>query len=60
MDFFFNTIASWKTTLSGLGVLALVLVKWATNKAVDANDIPAILIAFGLVAAKDANVTGVK
>jgi hypothetical protein len=60
MNSVLNVLASWRTTLSGIGVLSLVLVKWGTNHAIDANDIPAILVAFGLVAAKDANVTGAK
>jgi len=49
---------NWKTTAAGVLALAGVAYKFWTTKTVSPEDITAVLIAFGLIAAKDVNVTG--
>jgi hypothetical protein len=55
-----NILVSWKTTILGIAAVASVLAKWASTGHIDFNDIPALLAGFAGVAAKDANVVGVK
>ena len=50
---------NWKTTLAGVATLLAVASKIATAGHLDFNaDVPAILAAVGLIAAKDCDVTG--
>ena len=58
MNLLANAVISYKTTLVGVSILILVVVKCAQAHAVTADDIMAVLAGFGLVASKDANVTG--
>lgn len=60
MDFFINALVSWKTTILGVAAVTGVIAKWASAGAIDFNDIPVLLAGFAGVAAKDANVAGVK
>ena len=60
MDFFTNALVSWKTTILGVAAVTGVIAKWASAGAIDFNDIPVLLAGFAGVAAKDANVAGVK
>jgi hypothetical protein len=60
MNFVINALVSWRTTILGVAAVAGVLAKWASARAIDFNDIPVILAGFTGVAAKDANITGVK
>ncbi len=60
MDFFINALVSWKTTILGIAAVTGVIAKWASAGAIDFNDIPVLLAGFAGVAAKDANVAGVK
>ena len=60
MDFLINALVSWKTTILGVAAIASVLAKWASAGAIDFNDIPVLMAGFAGVAAKDANVAGVK
>lgn len=58
-------LMSWKTTIAGFGALLTSLGHLLTNLANGdtssiATDLPMILAAIGLIAAKDANVTGAK
>lgn len=54
-----NTLAvNWKTTAAGVLALLTVAYKFWQTKTVSPEDIFGILVAFGLVAAKDNNVTG--
>lgn len=55
-----NMLVSWKTTILGLAAVSSVLAKWASEGAVNFNDIPALLAGLAGMAAKDANVAGVK
>jgi hypothetical protein len=55
-----NMLVSWKTTILGLAAVMSVLAKWASAGAVDFNDIPVLLAGLSGMAAKDANVAGVK
>lgn len=47
---------SWKTSLTGLAIIALKLL--AAHGKIDANDLPVLVAGIGLIAAKDHNVTG--
>ena len=58
MNLLANAIISYKTTFVGFSILLLVAVKCAQAHAVTADDVLAVLTGFGLVASKDANVTG--
>lgn len=49
---------NWKTTALGVLALANAAYKFWTTKTVSSEDITAVLVAFGLLAAKDVNVTG--
>ncbi len=49
---------NWKTTAAGVLALLGVAYKFWTTKSISGEDITAVLIAFGLIAAKDVNVTG--
>lgn len=50
---------NWVTTAAGLGMLITIGLRWAaTGVAPTFDDALAVLGAFGLLAAKDANVTG--
>ena len=52
---------NWKTTSAGIAALLAIASKALTAGHLDfATDVPAILAALGLIAAKDFNVTGVK
>lgn len=54
-----NTLAiNWKTTAAGILALLTVGYKFWQTKTVNPEDIFGVLVAFGLVAAKDHNVTG--
>jgi hypothetical protein len=64
MTAFLNSI-SWKTTVLGIGALLTAAGHLLTTLAGGdtssiASDLPAILAAFGLIFAKDHNVTSVK
>lgn len=50
--------ANWKTTSAGLSMLVTLGFKWYFTKQFSMDDVMALLGAFGLFAAKDANVTG--
>jgi hypothetical protein len=58
MNLLKNAIISYRTTLTGVAILIAVAVKAAQNGAVTGDDILAVLAGFGLIQAKDANVTG--
>jgi hypothetical protein len=60
MNVITNMLVSWKTTILGLAAVMGVLAKWASAGAVDFNDIPTLMAGFAGMAAKDANVAGVK
>lgn len=60
MDLLTNALVSWKTTILGVAAVTGVIAKWASAGAIDFNDIPVLLAGFAGVAAKDANVAGVK
>ena len=60
MDFLKNIFASPKTTFLGVAAIVAVVAKWVQAGIIDFNDIPVILAGLTGVAAKDANVTGVK
>lgn len=49
---------NWKTTVAGVSMLLTVAGKWYFERTFSIDDVVALLGAFGLVAAKDANVTG--
>lgn len=52
---------SWKTTLAGISGLFAVAVKIITTGQIDwLTDGPAVTTAIGLIAAKDAGVSGTK
>lgn len=60
MDLFVNALVSWKTTILGVSAILGVLAKWATAGAIDYGDIPVLIAGMTGIAAKDANITGVK
>lgn len=60
MNVLTNMLVSWKTTILGVAAVMSVLAKWASAGHVDFNDVPALLAGFAGMAAKDANVAGVK
>jgi hypothetical protein len=60
MNLAINSLASWRTTFLGLAGVIAILAKWVQSGVIDWSDMPAIMASLGLVAAKDANVTGVK
>ncbi len=60
MDFVINALVSWKTTILGIAAVTGVLAKWAGNGAIDFNDIPVLMAGFAGVAAKDANIAGIR
>lgn len=49
---------NWMTTIPGILALLNVAWKFYQTRTLDNNDISAVLVAFGLVGAKDFNVTG--
>lgn len=50
---------NWKTTAAGLGMLLTVALRWySTGQTPSFDEALAVLGAFGLLAAKDANVMG--
>ena len=49
---------NWMTTSAGIGALITVLFKYISTKTVTIDDFMGVLIAFGLIASKDARVTG--
>lgn len=52
-------LKNWKTTLAGVATLLTIIVHLANNGwAINATDIAGVTAAFGLVGAKDHNVTG--
>ena len=51
-------LKNWMTTIPGVLLLARVLWEAWTTKSLNWNDLQDALIAIGLVAAKDFNVTG--
>ena len=50
-------ILSWKTSILGVSSIVAILAKWIQAGVVDFNDIPALIAGFGLLAAKDNNVS---
>ena len=50
-------ILSWKTSILGVSSIVAIIAKWIQAGAVDFNDLPAIIAGFGLLAAKDNNVS---
>lgn len=58
-----NIIASPKTTFLGVASIVAIIAKWVQAGSVDFTDFQAIwgiVVGLGLIAAKDANVTGIK
>lgn len=49
---------NWKTTAAGVSMLITLAAKWYFEHTFSIDDVVALLGAFGLVAAKDTNVTG--
>ena len=54
----FGIVISWKTTLMGLSLLATAIYHFYVSRVINPEDITAILAGFGLIASKDASVTG--
>lgn len=53
-----SLFTNWKTSSAGIGALIMVAFKFYTTHQIGAEDITAVLVGFGLLAAKDLNVTG--
>ena len=51
-------MTNWMTTIPGIGALLVVLFNAWTTKTLHWEDLQTALVALGLVAAKDFNVTG--
>jgi hypothetical protein len=49
---------NWKTTVAGVSMLLTLAGKWYFERTFSIDDIVAVLGAFGLMSAKDLNVTG--
>ena len=60
MNLAVNSIVSWRTTFLGIAGVIAILAKWVESGVIDWSDMPAIMASRGLVAAKDANVTGAR
>lgn len=63
MNFTINALANWRTTFLGIAGIIAIIAKWVQSGSVDMNDAGTIwmlLTSMGLIAAKDATVTGVK
>lgn len=53
-----NLLKNWMTTVPGILALLNVAWKFYQTKSVSNEDITAVLVAFGLIGAKDYNITG--
>ena len=60
MNLAINSVVSWRTTFLGVAGVIAILAKWIESGVIDWSDMPAIMASLGLVAAKDANVTGAR
>ena len=60
MNLAINSFVSWRTTFLGIAGVVAILAKWIESGVIDWSDMPAIMASLGLVAAKDANVTGAR
>lgn len=60
MNLLLNSAISWRTTFLGFAGVVAILAKWVQSGVIDASDLPAIMASLGLIAAKDANVTGAR
>lgn len=49
---------NWKTTVAGISMLLTLAGKWYFERTFSIDDVVAVLGAFGLMGAKDINVTG--
>jgi elongation factor P--beta-lysine ligase len=58
MNAFRNVVTSYHTTIIGVSILLLEIVKCVQAGQVTADDVYAVLAGFGFIAAKDAGVTG--
>ena len=60
MNLAIHSFVSWRTTFLGIAGVVAILAKWIESGVIDWSDMPAIMASLGLVAAKDANVTGAR
>lgn len=51
-------VTNWKTTAAGVSMLITMAAKWYFERSFSADDVVALLGAFGLIASKDVNVAG--